>query len=64
VDPDAIFSVWRTVAVPSRAVDFFARPGTRAASSIANHSPIRSAVDGGAWGGSFCAMESVAIDSG
>ena len=29
------FSVWRAVAVPSHTVDFFARPGTLAASCIA-----------------------------
>ena len=87
------FSVWRAVAVPSRAVDFFARPGTRAASSIAASSnasqvtaisylaaphsccPEKASsaslllqqcflVDGGVWGGSFCAIESVAIGSG
>ena len=29
------FPVWRAVAVPSRTVDFFARPGTHAASCIA-----------------------------
>ena len=47
------FPMWRTVAVPSCAVDFFAR---RCCS--------RSAVDGGAWGGSFCAMELIAIGNG
>jgi len=32
------FSVWRAVAVPSRAVDFFARLDTRAASYIVANS--------------------------
>jgi hypothetical protein len=47
-----IFFMWRAVAVPSHAVNFFAGPGTRAtscivASSIASWS--RSAADDGAW---------------
>ena len=55
------FSVWCAVAVPSRVVDFFARPGTHAASCITTS--CIAAVDGGAWGASFCAMESVTISS-
>ena len=55
------FSVWCAVAVSSRVVDFFARPGTHAASCITTS--CIAAVDGGAWGASFCAMESVTISS-